>query len=133
MGRSKGRHVGRPLNVRANSRIVVDARLEVRAPGVVDQIPQALVIIGILRHCYGILRRNAAVMFAYGHSADDNDAHISRAIFASEAKRICFGVYKPDDGIVKALDRLLPKYQKTTGSSAGHTFFESESAKVWDV
>jgi hypothetical protein len=34
---------------------------------------------------------------------------------------------------VKALDGVLAKYQKTAGSGAKYTFFDSESAKVWDV
>lgn len=89
--------------------------------------------VAYLRHCYDTLRRNAAAMFVYGHSADENDAHIYRAIFGSETKHLYFGVYKPDETKVKELDGLLAKYQKTTGSSAEYTFFDSESAKVWDV
>ncbi|MEK7453678.1 MAG: DUF4917 family protein [Pseudomonadota bacterium] len=89
--------------------------------------------IAYLRHCYDTLRRNAAAMFVYGHSADENDAHIYRAIFASEAKHVYFGVYKPEEDKLKILDGILAKYQKTAGSSAGYTFFDSESAKVWDT
>lgn len=88
--------------------------------------------VAYLRHCYDTLRRNAAAIFVYGHSADENDAHIYRAIFGSEAKHIYFGVYKPDEGKLKALDGLLAKFQKTAGSSADYTFFDSESAKVWE-
>lgn len=88
--------------------------------------------VAYLRHCYDTLRRNAAAIFVYGHSADENDAHIYRAVFGSDAKHIYFGVYKPDEGKLRALDGLLAKFQRTAGSNAEYTFFDSESAKVWD-
>lgn len=86
-----------------------------------------------LRHSYDMLRQNAATMFVYGHSADENDAHIYRAVFGSETKHIYFGIYKPEEETVKRLDGQLAKYQKTSGSSVEYTFFDSESAKVWDI
>jgi hypothetical protein len=79
-----------------------------------------------------MLRHNGAAMFIYGHSADENDKHIYQAIFASEAKHVFFGVYKPDEDKLKQIDGLLAKYQKSAGSGTGYTFFDSESAKVWD-
>lgn len=89
--------------------------------------------VAYLRHCYETLRRNAAALFVYGHSADENDAHIYRAIFGSEAKHIYVGIYRPDDAKLKSLDGLLAKYQKSVGSSIDYSFFDSESAKVWDI
>ena len=87
--------------------------------------------VAYLRYCYDTLRWNSAAMFVYGHSADENDAHVYRAIFGSKAKHLFFGVYKPEAEKLKALDGLLAKYQKTFGSIIGYTFFDSESAKVW--
>lgn len=84
-----------------------------------------------LRHCYEALYKNAAIIFVYGHSADDNDAHIYRAIFASKAKHVYFGVHKSTTAKIMELDGRLSKYQKTSGSQIGYTFFESESASVW--
>jgi hypothetical protein len=101
------------------------------AEGTSPQKMRKINSVAYLRHCYDTLRSNAAAMFVYGHSADENDAHIYRAIFGSEAKHVYFGVYKPDDSNLKVLDGLLAKYQKTAGSGAEYTFFDSESAKVW--
>ncbi|MBA4192773.1 MAG: hypothetical protein C0467_32820 [Planctomycetaceae bacterium] len=89
--------------------------------------------VAYLRRCYDMLRRNAATVFVYGHSADENDKHIYQAIFASEVKHIYFGVYKPDADKLKQLDGLLSKYQKIAGSDAGYSFYDSESAKVWEA
>lgn len=86
-----------------------------------------------LRHSYNKLRQNNATMFIYGHSAEENDAHIYRAIFGSETKHLYFGVYQPDAEKLKTLDGLLSKYQKTAGSSADYSFFDSESAHVWEL
>ena len=87
--------------------------------------------VAYLRHCYETLRQSSATIFIYGHSADENDAHVYRAIFASQTKHIYFGVYKPDAEKLKTFDGLLAKYQKTAGSDTEYTFFDSESAKVW--
>ena len=84
-----------------------------------------------LRYCYEMLIDNPATMFVYGHSADENDAHIYRAIFSSPVEHLYFGIYKPDDAKLKALDGLLAKHQRTAGSEAKYTFFDSERAKVW--
>jgi hypothetical protein len=89
--------------------------------------------VAYLRHCYDTLRRNAAAIFIYGHSADENDAHIYRAIFSSEAKHVYVGVYKPDDEKMKSLDGLLARYQKSVGSGIDYSFFDSDSAKVWGI
>jgi len=88
--------------------------------------------VSYLRHCYDKLRENAAATFVYGHSADENDVHIYRAIFASPAKHLYFGVYQPDKEKLNCLDGVLSKYQKMLGSRTDYTFFDSESAKVWD-
>jgi hypothetical protein len=37
-------------------------------------------------------RENDAPVFVYGHSADQNDAHVHRAIFMSGAEHLYFGV-----------------------------------------
>jgi hypothetical protein len=101
------------------------------AEGTSDQKMRKINSVAYLRHCYDKLRSNRATVFVYGHSADENDAHIYRAIFGSKAKHVYFGVYKPDEGKLKALDGLLAKHQRTAGSIADYTFFDSESAKVW--
>lgn len=84
-----------------------------------------------LRHAYDKLRENAAPLFVYGHSADENDSHIYRAVFESEAKHIYFGVFKPDAEKLKALDGQMAKYQRIYGDNTEYTFFDSETAAVW--
>ncbi|MCR5939772.1 DUF4917 family protein [Ochrobactrum sp. XJ1] len=86
-----------------------------------------------LRYCYDKLTKNAASIFIYGHSADENDAHIYKAIFKSKAKHIYFGVYQPDKEKLRSFDGLLAKYQKTSGSDIMYTFFDSQSANVWAI
>jgi len=87
--------------------------------------------VAYLRHSYDKLRENGAALFVYGHSADENDAHIYRAIFESGAKQIYFGVYKPDEAKLKVLDAQLAKYQHLWDKGTGYAFFDSESAGVW--
>ena len=89
--------------------------------------------VAYLRHCYDKLLENPAIMFVYGHSADENDAHIYNAIFRSGAEHLYFGIYQPDAAKLNALDGLLAKYQRTIGSSTKYTLSDSETAKVWDA
>lgn len=84
-----------------------------------------------LRHCFAKLRDNAASVFVYGHSADDNDAHVYRAIFESKTKRVYFGVYQPDEGKLKILDGQLARFKAIHGQDVSYAFFDSGSANVW--
>lgn len=84
-----------------------------------------------LRHSLEKLRANAHPLFVYGHSADDNDAHIYNSIFSSPCKALYFGVYKPDEGRTRLFDGKLEKYRRTLGSEIAISFFDAESAKVW--
>jgi len=112
--------------------IVNDQRLPVYvAEGTSAQKMKKINSVAYLRRCYDMLRRNGAAIFVYGHSADENDKHIYHAIFASKAKRIFFGVYRPNDDKLRQLDGLLAKYQRSAGSDVGYAFFDSDSAKVW--
>jgi len=86
-----------------------------------------------LRHCYDKLRENEAAVFVYGHSADQNDVHIYRAIFMSGAAHLYFGVYQPDEEKLKKLDGLLAGYKHGFASTIDYTFFDSGSARVWDA
>jgi hypothetical protein len=101
------------------------------AEGTSRQKMQKIESIAYLRHCYAKLRENAATVIVYGHSADESDAHIYRAIFESGVRHIYFGVYQPDQDKVKSLDGQLAKYQKVWGKGATYEFYDSESAGVW--
>jgi hypothetical protein len=89
--------------------------------------------VAYLRHCYDMLRQCASSIFIYGHSADENDAHIYRAIFASKAKHIYFGVYDADEAKLRLLDGLLAKYQKIAGTAKDYSFYDAASAQVWSA
>jgi len=89
--------------------------------------------VAYLRHCYDTLRRSASSIFVYGHSAGENDVHIYRAIFASEAKHVYFGIFRPDENKIRSLDGLLARYQKTAGTGKAYTFYDTETARVWDA
>lgn len=89
--------------------------------------------VGYLRHCFDQLKENKANVFVFGHSADDNDAHIYRALFSSDAKHVFFGVYKPDPETLKRLNGQLAKYQKIGGKDIKYSFYDAESAQVWDA
>lgn len=128
----KALHRGKGVIATITDTIVKNRRLPVYvAEGTSAQKMKKINSVPYLRRCYDVLRHNGAAIFIYGHSADENDKHIYRAIFASEAKHIFFGVYKPDDEKVKQLDGQLAKYQKSAGSDTGYTFFDSESANIW--
>ena len=86
-----------------------------------------------LRHCLDKLRLNALPLFVFGHSADDNDAHIYSAIFGSACKKLYFGIYQPSEPKVRALDGKLEKYRRTHGSDLAISFFDAESAKAWNA
>lgn len=85
-----------------------------------------------LRHCYLKLHKTTAAVFVFGHSADPNDAHIYHAIFGSKAKHVYFGVFRPSAEKVTALDAELAKYKKLGGDGVPYSFFDSETAHVWD-
>lgn len=84
-----------------------------------------------LRHCLWNLAENQAPVFIYGHSADDNDAHIYRTIFGSKAAHLYFGVFEPTEDGLATLDGRLAGYQKAARSKVPYSFFESQSAAVW--
>ncbi len=86
-----------------------------------------------LRHCYDMLSANELTMFVFGHSADENDEHIYEAIFGSGAEELYFGVYKPSDDKIKKIDALLAKYQKLYGHDVEYSFYDAESAHIWDA
>ena len=89
--------------------------------------------VAYLRHCYEKLRENTASVFVFGHSAHSNDAHVYHAIFGSDAKHVYFGVYQPDDENLKTLDGDMVKYQKIGGKDINYSFYDAESAHVWDA
>ena len=89
--------------------------------------------VAYLRHCYGKLRENTAPVFVFGHSADDKDAHIYLAIFGSGTKRVYLGVYKPNNKKLKVLDGQMAKYQKNGAKGINYSFYDAETAHVWDA
>ncbi len=79
------------------------------------------------------LKENPMPLFIFGHSADENDEHIYNSIFRSPCRQLYFGIYQPDEGKIRTLDGILEKYRRTIGSELAFTFFDAETAKVWDA
>lgn len=86
-----------------------------------------------LRHALDKLKENTFPLFVFGHSADDNDAHIYDSIFASGCKALYFGIYQPNEPKIRALDGKLEKYRRTLGSDLAISFFNAETANVWNA
>lgn len=64
----------------------------------------------------------------YGHSADDNDAHIYRAVFSSDIKQVYFGVFQPTEQKLKMLSGRLAKHRELGGMNIEFTFYDAASA-----
>lgn len=87
-----------------------------------------------LRHCYGKLRDTEGAVFIFGHSADQNDAHIYHAIFGnSKISHVWFGIFRPDETKKRKFDAKLSAYHKIGGSKVSYSFFDAETAHVWNA
>ena len=87
-----------------------------------------------LRHCYGKLRDSEGPVFIFGHSADQNDAHIYNAIFGnSKIGHVWFGIFRPDEVKKREFDAKLAAYRIIGGSKVTYSFFDAETAQVWDA
>lgn len=84
-----------------------------------------------LKHCYQKLEKSWGAFFVYGHSANQNDAHIYRALFKSRVSHLYFCVHRPTTD-VSVLDGELARYQKLHESRINYTFVDAETVNVWD-
>lgn len=85
-----------------------------------------------LRYCYSNLGQIEGNLFIFGHSAADNDSHIYNKIFKSNIDHIYFGTYRSNSDNIAGFDSQLARYQRLAKSEIGYTFYDAESAKVWD-
>jgi hypothetical protein len=85
---------------------------------------------GYLKHCFSQLSSMEGSCFIYGHSADQNDEHIYRAIFKSQVDHLFFCFHSPSAALEK-LDGELARYQRLFKSKVKYTFVDSESVNVW--
>lgn len=85
-----------------------------------------------LRHSYPKLQENTAGFFALRCSAVANDAHVNHAILSSKVKHVYFGVFGQIYENVTALDAELGRYKKLGGDVVPYSFFDPETAHVWD-
>lgn len=83
-----------------------------------------------LHHCYEQFTSNTNTLFVYGHSADDNDAHILNAIFRSRIELVYFSVYPPSND-TDAINGQLAKYRARSGSNVEYSLFDARTASVW--
>lgn len=86
-----------------------------------------------LRHCYRRLKETTANVFVFGHSADQNDSHIYHAIFGSKAEHVWFGIYKPDADKLREFDAKLTAFHAIGGRKVSYSFFDAETAHVWNA
>ncbi|VAX04539.1 hypothetical protein MNBD_ALPHA03-427 [hydrothermal vent metagenome] len=84
-----------------------------------------------LRHAYDTLSKSTGDFFVFGHSGDQNDEHIYRAIFRSEIDHLYFCIHQPSADIA-AINGELARYKRRFGSNIEYTFVCSESANVWN-
>jgi len=84
-----------------------------------------------LRHCYDKLADSKGNFFVYGHSADQNDTHIYRALFRPGIEHIYFFIHQPTADL-NAIDGELARYKRLFGSDVDYSFVDSESARVWN-
>lgn len=84
-----------------------------------------------LRHCYEQLSKVSGSVFVFGHSANQNDEHIYKALFGSEMEMMYFCVYTPDadiDAISGELDRYKRKYGR---KDKYYRLVDAQTANVW--
>lgn len=84
-----------------------------------------------LRHCYEQLKSSEGMFFIYGHSANQNDRHIYRALFNSNIDHLYFCIHRPTADL-NEIDGELARYKHRFGSAVDYTFVDAESARVWD-
>ena len=84
-----------------------------------------------LRHSYDRLCSSKGCFFVYGHSADNSDSHIYRAIFTSEMEHLYFCVHTPSAD-TNHIDGELARYKALYRSRIDYSFVDSESAQVWE-
>lgn len=87
-----------------------------------------------LKHCLDTLEEAAGNLFIYGHSASENDAHIYRAIFKSQVKKVYFCIHEPTADL-NAINGELQRYKALYPSARSKEiiFVNSETAHVWDA
>lgn len=99
------------------------------AEGTTESKQDRIASIAYLKLCFERLKESKGCFFVYGSAADDNDAHIYNALFASKISHLYFCIYDPNE--LATLDGRLAKYQKSNRSKVQYTFVDSKSAGVW--
>lgn len=116
------------------ARIIRDGRLPLYvAEGTSSQKERKVNAVPYLRHCFAKLWETPDVLFVYGHSAAENDAHVYRGVFGANRPHVYFGVYQPTEQKLTALDGELARYQHLGGMNVPYSFYDAESAHVWDA
>jgi hypothetical protein len=116
------------------ARLIRDGRLPLYvAEGTSGQKERKVNSVPYLRHCFDKLWDTTDVMFVYGHSAAENDAHVYRAIFGVDRPHVYFGIYQSTGDKLARLDGELARYQRLGGMNVPYSFYNAESAHVWDA
>ncbi len=83
-----------------------------------------------LRHCYDQLSKVSGNVFIFGHSANQNDEHIYKALFSSDMEMMYFCVYQPNAD-VDAISAELDRYKRKYGRKKRYVLVDSQTANVW--
>lgn len=82
-----------------------------------------------LRFSYDKLKALQGSLFVYGHSMAENDYHLYNAIFESGIDRLFVCVYKPDENLQSARERLAQFRERNQGIEV--SYVDSSSVQVW--
>lgn len=82
-----------------------------------------------LDYCYKKLHTLRGSLFVVGHSANERDAHIYNALFASELNSIYFCVHDPEENLDEIRQRLSP--YRTSNESISVQFIDGKTLNIW--
>ncbi|WP_417789224.1 DUF4917 family protein [Terasakiella pusilla] len=87
-----------------------------------------------LRHGYEQLKSREGVMFVFGHSADDKDEHIYKAIASSKIASIYFCVHDPDANLHEIegrMNRIVSLAWREFRKTLIINYVDAASCNVW--
>ncbi|RYZ77709.1 MAG: DUF4917 family protein [Proteobacteria bacterium] len=89
-----------------------------------------------LSACYSRLSKWAGVVFIYGASLGESDAHILKQIISSNVHTVAFGIFRPEqqkNAAAEFVDRLLRlKEELGVGRKIRVRFFDTSTVGLWE-
>ena len=84
-----------------------------------------------LRYAYDKLKNLQGSLFIYGHSMAENDYHLYNAIFESDIDRLFVCVYRPEENLQSAREKLAQFRERNHGIEV--SYIDSATAQVWQL